>query len=1109
MNIIEYEVVVKYNGDILALEDELGVSVEILSPVYAIITTDDEDKIRNLLSYSQIEYVEKPFILETQDTQSFSSTGITSFKNRSGLTGKGTLLGLIDSGIDYTLPVFKDSNGRSKILYYWIQDIPGNPPDGFKEGTLYTNEDINNAMENKSIPISLTNFHGTHVASIAAQIANEANLIVVKVGSRTVDNYSRSTEFMRAIKFILDKALELKMPVSINISYGSNEGSHRGLSLFEQYIDDMCLFWKNNISVAAGNNRDKGGHKNIKLENRTEEIEFTIGENEKIININIWPNFADDFNVYLVNPSNQKTQAISLTSGEIRNSIGSTRIKGYFFPIAPYSIQRRITFQLTTDTYITPGIWKIVFIPIQIVEGNIDIYLPTSEGLSRDTRFLEPTTELTVTVPGTSRRVITVGSYNSRTDIASVFSGEGDYRRCALKPDILAPGEDILSYLPGGNEGALTGTSMATPHVSGVCSLLMQWGVVDGNDPYMYSAKIKAYLLKSAKRSNYISYPDNLRGYGLLDLATLEIDQMANINNELEFIRKKRKNKKYKDNGSFKRNINYSRAPLPPIGVNVVFTNGFEEELKKVASEDDFYKLSENFGIVFFNNYTVEKIKAVGSISQIVRVEPLIRLDLFGKISQGTTNGVNANEEIGVNFFKKNPNLTLSGKGVLIAIIASGIDYLHPDFIYPDGTSKIVYLWDQTKDGSPPNGYNIGTEYTRDQINEAILNNDSTLSSDDEGYGTILSGICAGLGNVNKDYAGVAEDAELIVVKLGKINGYYNNAMSYIAGQYAYEKAFNLNRPLIINEYTGSNSLVGITTRNLTNLAFYTRGLCIISAAGDEGNTQTHTSGKLLNKGYIKELELEITDEEEYIDIEIWMNRPDTARVSIISPTGEISKEVEVSDFNIITGKFDLEDTLYSITYVYPTTFSGQQQTIVNLINVKRGIWKIRLTGDYITNGIYNAYLPNREFLNPDTKFRNSNPSSTINYPATYNDTITVGAYDSINRSLWPGSSRGPTIQELLKPDFIAPGVNIIGPYPGGGYGMITGTSPSVSYTAGCAAIFIEYLLVDNNYPNKVFVQKLRTLFRVGAVREEDQEYPNNNSGYGVLNIKNTFDIFR
>ena len=118
MNIIEYEVVVKYNGDILALEDELGVSVEILSPVYAIITTDDENKIRNLLSYSQIEYVEKPFILETQDTQSFSSTGITSFKNRSGLTGKGTLLGLIDSGIDYTLPVFKDSNGRSKILYY-------------------------------------------------------------------------------------------------------------------------------------------------------------------------------------------------------------------------------------------------------------------------------------------------------------------------------------------------------------------------------------------------------------------------------------------------------------------------------------------------------------------------------------------------------------------------------------------------------------------------------------------------------------------------------------------------------------------------------------------------------------------------------------------------------------------------------------------------------------------------------------------------------------------------------------------------------------------------------------------------------------------------------
>ena len=128
---MDYEVIVKYNGDITFLEQELGVSVELLGYNYAIITADTPQKVDNLLNYTQIEYVEKPFILETQDTQSFSSTGITSFKERTKLTGKGTLLGLIDSGIDYNIPIFKDKDGKSKILYYWDQSIDGNPPDGF------------------------------------------------------------------------------------------------------------------------------------------------------------------------------------------------------------------------------------------------------------------------------------------------------------------------------------------------------------------------------------------------------------------------------------------------------------------------------------------------------------------------------------------------------------------------------------------------------------------------------------------------------------------------------------------------------------------------------------------------------------------------------------------------------------------------------------------------------------------------------------------------------------------------------------------------------------------------------------------------------------------
>ena len=1094
------------------MEEELGVNVEILSPIYAIISSDNPNMLNELLKYRQIEYIEKPFILETQDTQSFSSTGITNFKNRSGLTGNGTIIGLIDSGIDYTLPLFRDENGNSRILYYWDQSIIGTPPEGFKEGTLYTQEDINKAINGEGfIPIPTTANHGTHVAGIAAGIANEAGLIVVRVGRRDVDYYSRSTEFMRAIKFILDKAQELSMPVSINISYGSNEGSHRGLSLFEQYVDDMCLFWKNNIVVAAGNNRDKGGHKHIKLENQIEEVELTIGSNETIININIWPNFADDFMVYLVNPSNQKTQSISLTSGEVRNSIGTTRIKGYFYPIPPYSTQRRVTFQLTTNSQITPGIWKIVFIPINIVDGNINIYLPTSEGLSKDTRFLIPTTELTVTVPGTARRVLTVGSYNSRTDIVSIFSGEGQTCFCVEKPDILAPGEDIISLLPGGNQGALTGTSMATPHVTGVCSLFHEWGIVNNNDPFLYSAKLKATLLKSARRRNNVTYPNNLSGYGLLNLSTLELEQIADINKGLDFQYRNLK-KNIKSNRIISENLkleNIYRQNNISGGINILYGPGFEESLKEIAPDYVFTKLSNEYGVVLIRDNNINKLERVLSVPSAIRIEPLVRMAMLGDITPGTEGGINANEEIGVNFFKNNPNLTLNGRGVAIAIMSSGIDYLHPDFIYPDGTSKILYLWDQTKEGTPPEGFYIGTEYTREEINEAIRNNDSSLSVDEEGYGTMISGICAGLGNVNADYKGVAEGADLIVIKLEKIDAYYNNAMLNVAAQYAYKKASELNMPIIINNITGSNSLVGISERTISEQAFFTSGLCIISAAGNEGNTQTHSSGNLQFRGDIKYIDLEISEEEENLEVQIWIDAPDTAIVSIISPSGEESKELDVVNFSITSGKFDFESTIYNITYIFPTTYSGQQQTIINLENAKRGIWRIKLRGDYITNGRYHAYLPNRVFLNPGTKFENTNPNYTITFPATYSDEITVGAYDSINRGLWQSSSRGPTISGLQKPDIIAPGVNIIGPYPGGGYATITGTAPAASYTSGCAAMFMQYIYTDNNYRRKAFVQKIRTIFRAGAIREDGTSYPNYSSGYGLLNMVKIMEIFR
>lgn len=1098
---MEYEVIVKYNGDIYFLEEELGVYVELLGYNYAIITADDTQTIDNLLNYTQIEYIEKPFMLETQDTQSFSSTGITSFKERTRLTGKGTLLGLIDSGVDYNLPIFKDNDGNSKILYYWDQSIDGNPPDGFREGTLYTNEDINKAINGEiQIPISTTSTHGTHTAGIACQIANEAELIVVRVGRRQTDTFSKSTEFMRAIKFILDKSLELKKPVAINISYGSNEGSHRGESLFEQYIDQMCSFWKNNIVVAAGNNAAKGGHKRINInndENRDTLVEMEVGPNEKILNINIWPSFIDDFNLYLVSPTGRSTQPISQDSGLIKNIIGNTRINGVFYPIAPYSLSRRITIELKSDTEIIPGIWTLLFTPIKVVDGNIDIYLPTSEGITMNTRFLEPSKILTVTVPGTASKVITVGSYNSRTDVVSTFSGEGDIEGGIIKPDLLAPGEDIVSYLPGGSTGALTGTSMATPHVTGVCSLLMQWGIVEGNDLFLYSQKIKSLLIEYARRNPQYTYPNDSRGYGFLDLSRLNLLSISQNNQDYGLYRSKNKIRKTKK----LRQENF----IPIIGV-LFKDQQFEQELKNLNIDYKLEKLSNDFAILYILPSEIEMVGSIASILSAQRIESIIRLAPLSQISLGTSGGVVGNEIIGANFFKQNPNINVTGKGVIIAIADSGIDYLHPDFIYPDGTSKILYLWDQTKDGNPPKGYYIGTEYTNEDINRAIRERDDSLSVDEEGSGTMLSGICAGLGNLNSDYQGVANEASLIVIKLRKYNNNYTNADLYVAADYAGNKALELNMPLVFNVSQGSNESVAITTLTLRNTLFFERGICAVSGVGNEGNTQTHTSGVIEFNGSEEYIELELSEDESYVEVQIWIDRPDKVNCEVLSPTGETSKLLQASYYTLLKGIYDFEQTEYLMVTSYPTTFSGQQQITINLTNVKKGIWKIKLIGIDINSGIYNAYLSNRVFLKPGTKFRESTPEKTINYPATYEDIISVGAYDTINNTIWPTSSRGPTIDYIQAPELVAPGVNIIAPYPGEKYARISGTAPAAAYVAGSIALFLQYVFVENRYPKKAFTQNMATYLKAGAIRSDNISYPNSTYGYGLLNIRNSFD---
>lgn len=552
--------------------------------------------------------------------------------------------------------------------------------------------------------------------------------------------------------------------------------------------------------------------------------------------------------------------------------------------------------------------------------------------------------------------------------------------------------------------------------------------------------------------------------------------------------------------------IDYDRY-IPSFYIH--FNEDIYEDLDKLNGMVKLYKIHNNFGIIYLDKNNIDQSSYIYGLKSIISIERHIKMTQLAKINLSTENGITATEEIGANYFKTNPNIDISGSKVLICIANSGIDYLHPDFIYPDGTSKIRYLWDQTKDENPPDGFIIGTEYTREDLNKAIQENNKNLSIDEEGIGTALSGICSGLGRVDNEYSGVAESSELIVVKLKKINGFYNNSMLSAALEYAYEKAKKENLPLINNITLGSNQSVSSGISTIENDKFFEYGFCNIVAAGNEGKGDHHATGLINFEGEVKDIKIEVHEDEEEIEVDLWMNKPDKLNVIIVSPTGEESKLSYVSNYSIMEGLFDLERTMYRIYTIYPLPYGGQQQTAIKLTNVKKGIWTIRLIGQYITNGIYNLYLPNNGLTKSVVKFSLNNPKYTISFPGGYRDMITVGTYDSVNKSIWSESSRGPVIGvigKMIKPDIVAPGVNIIAAYPGKKYCTITGSSVSASYVAGGVALVMQYTFSDRYYKSKAVVQKIRTFLRGGAKRSDQLVYPNEIYGYGILDIKGAFD---
>ena len=538
----QWDLIVKYSGSLSEVRD-IAVSVTELMNGYAILTVA-EGQIENLARFPEIEFIEKPkrLFFEVEDARRVSCIDAVQ-RPPFSLSGRGVLVGIIDSGIDYTNPDFIREDGSTRIRALWDQSIPGNPPAGYALGSEYTEEEINRALEKKPdlsammeiVPSRDTSGHGTAVAGIAAGngrrsqgnryrgVAWESDLIVVKLGNPRTDGFPRTTELMQGVDYVIRKAMEYRLPIAVNISFGNTYGSHDGTSLLERFMDSASDVWKNVICVGSGNEGNSAGHVTGRVpEDEAEEVELGVQASEPALNVQIWKSYADEMEISIISPSGVRAGPFQEILGAQRFVLGQTELLLYYGEPKPFSVRQEIYIDfLPRASYVEAGVWRIILTPRRITEGIYQMWLPSESVLNRGTAFLKPSADTTLTIPSTAARVVTVAAYNGLTYSYADFSGRGaaDISPGQMqKPDLAAPGVNVTA--PSGiGYAQFTGTSFAVPLVTGSAALMMEWGITKGNDPYLYGEKVKAYLRRGARElPGYDRWPNAQLGYGVLCL---------------------------------------------------------------------------------------------------------------------------------------------------------------------------------------------------------------------------------------------------------------------------------------------------------------------------------------------------------------------------------------------------------------------------------------------------------------------------------------------------------------------------------------------------------------------------------------------------------------
>lgn len=482
-------------------------------------------------------------------------------------------------------------------------------------------------------------------------------------------------------------------------------------------------------------------------------------------------------------------------------------------------------------------------------------------------------------------------------------------------------------------------------------------------------------------------------------------------------------------------------------------------------------------------------------------------------------------ERSGVGTVQRNPHMALFGRGIIVAVLDTGIDYQHQAFTYHDGTTRILSLWDQTiQEGSPPDGFTYGTEYTREHINVALKSDDPLSivpSVDTNGHGTAIASIIAGKSSPEYSFSGVVPESDLVIVKLKQAKNSlkkiffvpeeiecYQETDLIIGIAYVTSIAQRLNRPIVICIAMGTSQSSHDgrgATSFITNYLVQQPNIGITISAGNEANKHRHYYNSTTAVPFQNDFELRVGGNDKLFAIELWPLIPARLSIEIIAPNRESTMEVHPSlgVCRRFPGIF-IPSVVWINNYIFEEE-TGDQLILLRFQDPIPGNWTIRVKN--LDNGpfSFHAWLPSADLISEETFFLYSDPNTTITSPGNATSPLTVTAYNQFNNSILPESGRGYTRTGFMKPDIAAPGYQLTCAVPGNQYGSITGSGTAAAHAAGIIAMVFEWAVSRGNYTNITGIDVNRLLIR-GARRPSTTTYPNIVWGYGQIDINTLFE---